>query len=247
MPNPEPSTPRTDRLNLPGFLQTGLLNVINHLLANDPQASHRLLAHAGKTLVLSAAALDMPWVIGADGLLQVNTASAPAEQPPDLHIILDAQSLREAIAKRVPLSLSGTRVTGDVELAQALSWLMAHVRWDAEDDLARWIGDIPARRFARSGKAALAQGRQLWERMGDDARDWFAQSPRDLISRHEMTATQDAVRDLRDAAARLDKRLALLRQQLGSAFPAPPDLPLERQPPQGGQGSLGRSGVSSRD
>jgi hypothetical protein len=62
----------------------------------------------------------------------------------------------------------------------------------------------------------MAQGQQTWTRAHDDARDWFAASPRALVSRGELAQMQEQVRELRDQAARLEKRLALLRKQFGT-------------------------------
>ncbi|MGC8507752.1 MAG: ubiquinone biosynthesis accessory factor UbiJ [Thiomonas sp.] len=197
-------------------LQSLVSPAINHLLTTDPHAQGRLRAHAGKTLVFSALGMDLPFEISPDGLLRTPQDSAMATDDAHLHITLDMDALRDALARRAPLSLSGARVRGDAELAQTLSWLMAHVRWDAEDDLAQLIGDIPAHRLAQAGQAAATQGRQAWERGHARARDWFATRPRALVSRSELTQQQDAVRDLRDRTARLEKRIALLRKQIGA-------------------------------
>ena len=197
-------------------LQALFLPAINHLLATDPQAQGKLRAHTGKTLVLSALGVDLPWEIDPEGLLRTPVDIAPTADDAHLHITLDLDALRDAIARRAPLSLSGARVRGDAELAQTLSWLMAHVRWDAEDDLAQLIGDIPAHRLVRTGQTAAAHGKQTWERANARARSWFADSPRTLVSRSELTQQQDAVRDLRDRAARLEKRIALLHKQMGA-------------------------------
>lgn len=193
-----------------------VLPALNHLLATDPQAQGKLRPHAGKSLVFSALGMDLPWEVSPDGLLRTPEGIPPAADDADLHITLDLDAVRDAVAKRAPLSLSGARVRGDAELAQTLSWLMAHVRWDAEDDLAQLIGDIPAHRLVHTGQAAVAQGRQAWERSQTRARDWFAASPRALVSRSELTQQQDAVRELRDRAARLEKRIAVLRTQIGT-------------------------------
>ena len=195
-------------------LQLLVLPALNHLLATDPQAQGKLRPHAGKSLVFSALGVDLPWEIDPDGLLRTPEHTPRSADDADLHITLDLDALRDAVAKRAPLSLSGARVRGDAELAQTLSWLMAHVRWDAEDDLAQLIGDIPAHRLVHTGQAALAQGRQAWESSQARARDWFAASPRALVSRGELTQQQDAVRELRDRAARLEKRIAVVRNQI---------------------------------
>ena len=36
------------------------------------------------------------------------------------------------------------RIEGDVQLAADVNWLVDHVRWDVEDDLARIVGDASA-------------------------------------------------------------------------------------------------------
>lgn len=205
-----------DGVQLARRLQTLVLPAINHLLAADPQAQGKLRANVGKTLVFSALGVDLPWEIDSEGALRTATDAALTADAAHLHITLDIDALRDAVAKRAPLSLSGARVRGDAELAQTLSWLMAHVRWDAEDDLAQLIGDIPAHRLVHTGQTAATQGKQAWQRANDRARDWFSARPRDLVSRSELTQQQEAVRELRDRAARLEKRLALLRKQLGA-------------------------------
>jgi ubiquinone biosynthesis protein UbiJ len=197
-------------------LQSLVQPAINHLLAADSQAQGRLRAHAGKTLVFTALGIDLPWQIGADGLLHVPQSEPFAAGDADLHITVDIDALRQAIARGTPLGLSAAQVRGDADLAQTLSWVLAHVRWDAEDDLAQLIGDIPAHRLARAGQAALAKGRQVWERGQAKTRAWFAQGPRALVSHDEFAQQQDAVRDLRDRAARLQKRIAQLQQHTGA-------------------------------
>lgn len=213
MPLPDFTSLMPDASTVARRLQTVLLPALNHLLATDAQAQEKLRSHHGKSLVLSALGVDLAWTVGDQGLLQAADQPVDAQQA-DLHIALAADALRDAIARRTPLRLSAAQVRGDAELAQTVSWLMAHVRWDAEDDLARLIGDIPAHRVARGGQAVLTQGKQRWERAQTQARDWFAASPRALVSRCELATLQDAVRELRDSAARLDKRLDLLRRRL---------------------------------
>jgi ubiquinone biosynthesis protein UbiJ len=214
IPDIQPLIP--DRTSLVRRLQSLVLPALNHLLAADPQAQGKLGAHAGKTVVFTALGIDFPWEVEPEGLLRTATSAVRGNDEADLHITLDLDALREAIAQRAPLNLTGARITGDAELAQTLSWLMAHVRWDAEDDLAQLVGDIPAHRISRAGQKLAAQGQQTWTRAHNDARDWFAASPRALVSRGELAQMQEQVRELRDQAARLEKHLALLRKQFGT-------------------------------
>jgi ubiquinone biosynthesis protein UbiJ len=47
------------------------------------------------------------------------------------------------------------RIEGDVQLAAEVNWLIDHVRWDPEEDLARLIGDAPAHTLAQTAKRAV--------------------------------------------------------------------------------------------
>jgi ubiquinone biosynthesis protein UbiJ len=46
-------------------------------------------------------------------------------------------------------------VRGDVQFAAEVAWLAENVRWDAEEDLSRWIGDAPAHTLANMARRAV--------------------------------------------------------------------------------------------
>ncbi|MNT34323.1 hypothetical protein D3C72_1702990 [compost metagenome] len=53
------------------------------------------------------------------------------------------------------------RIEGDVQLAAEINWLVDHVRWDVEEDLARVIGDAPAHTVAQVASRAAQALRQF--------------------------------------------------------------------------------------
>jgi len=50
---------------------------------------------------------------------------------------------------------------GDVQLAAEVNWLVDHVRWDVEDDLARVIGDVPAHAIGNAVRRVVGALRQF--------------------------------------------------------------------------------------
>lgn len=52
------------------------------------------------------------------------------------------------------------QIEGDAALAEVASWLMKNLRWDLEDDVARWLGHTPAELLRQWG----AQVRQALQR-----------------------------------------------------------------------------------
>ena len=47
-------------------------------------------------------------------------------------------------------------IGGDAALAEAASWLMKNLRWDLEDDLARWLGTTPSQVLKSVGEQVKA-------------------------------------------------------------------------------------------
>ena len=53
------------------------------------------------------------------------------------------------------------RVEGDVQLAADVNWLVDHLRWDIEEDVARVIGDAPAHALGQAVREAARVLRQF--------------------------------------------------------------------------------------
>lgn len=132
--------------------QRKLLIVLNHVLMQEPEATARLLRQKGRVLRLQWRDFSLRLRITPAGLLELDEGS----QTPDLSLDV-TESSPTALAQQV---LSGSQpavcIAGDVQLAAEINWLSQHVRWDAEDDLARIVGDVPAQRLVQLARTALA-------------------------------------------------------------------------------------------
>ena len=205
--------------SLPTAIQQALLprvvRAINHLIEREPQARSRLRMHAGKQVMLRAPSVRVMLAVAQDGAFQVHEADAH-DQPPALCLDVDASAMLAAKMRGQPLGLTGVHITGDAEFAQTMSWLMANLRWDAEDDLAGLIGDVGAHRVARAARGLMGEVQRLRHQLEGDARDWVAESPRALVGRGEFTTCSAQVAQLRDAVARMDKRITLLARHARS-------------------------------
>jgi ubiquinone biosynthesis protein UbiJ len=147
--------------------QARLTLLVNHVIAAEPEATRRLLAHSGALIEVEwtgwPAFLPAPppaqWRVTPAGLLEVEDGSAdPVDPSRTLVVSLDQPSLTAwafaGAQGRPPMA-----VRGDVGLAAEIGWLAENLRWDIEDDLARIVGDAPARQLTQFGRA-VAQGVQ---------------------------------------------------------------------------------------
>jgi ubiquinone biosynthesis protein UbiJ len=82
----------------------------------------------------------------------ITHASAKAA---DLVLRVNEPSPFELVKTVVQGEKPAIRIEGDVQLAAEVNWLIDHVRWDPEEDLARLIGDAPAHTLAQNAKRAV--------------------------------------------------------------------------------------------
>lgn len=166
--------------------------VVNHLLRSQDAAAQRLVAHAGKRVFIDWSSADPRWpkppalwlVVTSAGLFET-TSRPDAMQPPDgLRLEVDLPAPTELPRFLVEGRRPTTRIEGDTALAADLAWLAENLRWDAEHDLARLIGDLPARTLVMAGQTVLSGLRSLVPRArpSDDGqggeRDFGAAAPR---------------------------------------------------------------------
>ena len=128
-----------------------LVLFLNHVLMSEPQAMARLARHQGQRIALV-------WQ-GQCLQLQPTPAGLFERGEPD------GFDLRLTVTEASPLALAAAlargdkpkvHIEGDVQLAAEVNWLIDNVRWDAEEDLARLIGDAPAHTLAGLGRQAWA-------------------------------------------------------------------------------------------
>ena len=121
-------------------LQDKLVLLLNHVLGQEPAAMERLRRQKGRCIQLSWRHFRLQWLITPAGLL----ARADAHTDADLHLHINQESPLTLVQGLVKGEKPAMRIDGDVMLAADINWLVDHVRWDLEEDLARLVGDAPA-------------------------------------------------------------------------------------------------------
>ena len=144
-----------------------LVLLVNHVIAAEPAALERLRPHAARTMqieltgwpTLLPAVGPFAFRVSPAGLVEwLPEASSP---PPDLRVAVDAANPALAMTRIVAGERPAIAVSGDAVFASDIDWLIDNLRWDLQDDLARFVGDAPARQLARVGgwfAGALRQG-----------------------------------------------------------------------------------------
>ncbi|WP_050877536.1 ubiquinone biosynthesis accessory factor UbiJ [Bordetella pertussis] len=188
---------------------------LNALLERESWARDRLARHAGKTVRFALGGFALSLTIDSEGRVQeADSAVVP-------NVTLSAAE-SSSLARLLPGDGRAdfadlTHISGDAALAQVVADLARDLRWDAEDELARVVGDIPAARLL-GGARALAGGareRNVSEYLAEESavlvgRPQWEQWRLDLA---RFGADSDA---LARSAAALEARLARLDARRGA-------------------------------
>lgn len=131
---------------------------LNHVLSQEPAATQRLVGVQGRTLRVCWAPLRMTLSVTPAGMFEL----ASDDVPIDLEIEVAQASPLVLVGQMLAGERPAVRIEGDVALAAEINWLIEHVRWDFEEDLARIIGDAAAGQLAGAAR-----------QVGARLRDWI--------------------------------------------------------------------------
>ena len=125
-------------------VQQRVVLFLNHVLMQEKEATDRLVRQKGRIARVQWRVYSMALVITPAGLLNL----APEAAVPDLRLEVTENSPFALAQTALRGDKPAIRIEGDVQLAAEINWLVDHVRWDVEEDMARVIGDAPARAVA---------------------------------------------------------------------------------------------------
>jgi ubiquinone biosynthesis accessory factor UbiJ len=162
---PDPFSSWLNALAPPAWMvaeaQGRLVLLLNHVLQQEPEAMVRLERQHGQVARLVWQRWSLALTATPVGLLDL----APADARPDLTLTVMSTSPFDVLALALRGDKPPVHIEGNVQLAAEVNWLIDHVRWDMQADLARLVGDVPAHQISQVAGGAAAALRSLVQRM----------------------------------------------------------------------------------
>ncbi|MFZ2739525.1 MAG: hypothetical protein WBI20_11710 [Burkholderiaceae bacterium] len=137
-------------------VQRRIVLLINHVLMQENEAMQRLARQKGRVVLFQWRSFTLKLMATPAGLLD----RAQTQAQPELSLEVSEESPAALVEGLLRGEKPAVRIAGDVQLAAEVNWLIDHVRWDLEEDLAGLLGDVPAHALcqaARRGFSALRQ------------------------------------------------------------------------------------------
>lgn len=177
---------------------------LNHVLRQQPWAAQRLAAHAGRTVELRAPAPAPALRLGISPDGELSPADPAAESA--LVVTLKPGALPKLLSRSDDL-LDEVEISGNAELASELQLLFRNLRWDAEEDLSRVVGDVAAHRLMGLARNFSAWQRDAALRLGQNLADYWTEERPLIAHRDDIGRFLRDVDTLRDDLERLARRI----------------------------------------
>ncbi|HEX8986479.1 MAG TPA: hypothetical protein VF816_00845 [Rhodocyclaceae bacterium] len=187
------------------MIEAAAIAALNHLLGQADWARARLAPFAGRHAEVAMPPWRLRLRIDDDG----SFASAEAGAVPDVEVALPAEAPFLAAQGGEKL-MQAARISGPAQFASELGYVLKNLRWDFEEDLSRFIGDIAAHRVAQT----LGLFGQWQKRTAERAAAGFARYATEtnpmLAKRSELHEMTTGVGELQGSVALAERRLDAL-------------------------------------
>ena len=187
----------------PMMLEPPVTLALNHLLDAEPWARERLSVFAGAVVELRFPLLPpMRLAITEAGRL------SPAGREIAASLVLAfGPEVVPALIRGEDHLTRAVHTEGDPKFAGEMLFLVRHLRWDVEEDLAGVLGDVAAHRLAAGARELFAAQREALARTAENLADYVLEERQLVAHPASFEEHRVGVAGLRDAIERLEKRV----------------------------------------
>jgi len=188
-------------------LPAPLLAAINHLLGQADWARAKLAPFAGHAARIKLPPFEAAFWVGVDGCITAPTLATETE--PEVSISLPAATPLLALQGKDAV-MRAARIEGSAEFAEALGFVIRNLRWDAEEDLSKVVGDIAAHRIVAGTREFAAWQQQAAQNFAENLAEYFTEEQPLIARQADIAGLSNDIDHLRDDVARLEKRVQRL-------------------------------------
>ncbi len=176
---------------------------LNHVLAQNAWAMQRLTPLAAKSFAVQAVPLPaITLTIQPDGQVKSAAPGTPAEAT--LSATPDALLRYFTVAPHDPNLI---HIFGDNALGTEIGHILAHLNWEAEEDLSRLFGDVVAHRLGGFARHWINWRKQSALSLAAATSEYFTEERPLIAKRNRIEQFAHEVDTLRQAADQIETRI----------------------------------------
>jgi ubiquinone biosynthesis accessory factor UbiJ len=196
-------------------------------LASAEAVLNRNIAASTRAAALAKRLEGTSLQVDVDGITRVRMTCcggrtallAGDDSPADAVVSGSAPALMQMFRAGTPNAQTRTsvQIRGDAEIANLYRDLFAAARPDLEEELSRWVGDMPARHLSLLAKSVRTWARRARRAAAENIAEYLQEEGRDLVTKTEMAEFLRGVDGVRESLDRIEARLILIERRGKSA------------------------------
>jgi len=176
------------------------LAALNHLLSQADWARAKLLPFAGRRARLAMPPFQLDFAIRTDGYVETST------EAPDVVMTLPADAPLRALQGQEQV-IAAARVEGNAHLATELSFVLRNLRWDAEEDLSRAVGDIAAHRLVQGANVVAGWQKNAARNLAENVAEYISEENPLVVRPQDVASHAAELTEVCDKMSQLEKRI----------------------------------------
>jgi ubiquinone biosynthesis accessory factor UbiJ len=195
-------------------------------LASAEAALNRNIAASSEAKALAVGLEGTSLQVEVDGVTRIRAVClggrlallAGDDSAVDAAISGSAPALLQMLKSGTPAQTrSSLQIRGDAEIAGRYRDLFAAARPDLEEELSRWVGDLPARHLAQLARSVRTWARRARRTAGENIAEYLQEEGRDLVTKTELEEFLRGVDGVREGVDRIEARLKRMEQRVKNA------------------------------
>ena len=183
--------------------------IINHLLSQNDWMQSKLIAHKNKTITIAISNFEIHFEVKNNGQLK----TIDKKKKVDCIIKL---SINDFISQIINNNKGKISIEGDLELAKEVSEILKQIEWDIEEDLSKYIGDIPAIHTTRLIKKILHTGKNNINNLTGSLLEYWEEENKILAKKNHVSKFNYEVDQIVEDVDRLEAKINMIINKIKS-------------------------------
>jgi ubiquinone biosynthesis accessory factor UbiJ len=177
--------------------------VLNHLLSQNDWMQSDLIDHRDKIIKIEISDLKLILKVDKNGLLN----SLSESEKFDCIIKL---SINDFINQLIKKNNGNISIEGDLELANKVSQVLKKIEWDVEEDLSKYIGDLPAIQATKILKKIVTNSKKNISNISGGLLEFWQEENKILTKKRDVETFNSEVDKIVDDTERLEAKIKII-------------------------------------
>ena len=180
--------------------------ILDHLLSQNDWMQSKLVEHKNKIIIIKISDLKLILKVDENGLLH----SLNEAEKFDCIIKLTVNSF---ISQLINNNNNNISIEGDLELANQVAQVLKKIEWDIEEDLSKYIGDIPAIKTTKILKKVVTKGQKNIGHITGALLEYWQEENKILTKKRNVEIFNSEVDKIVEDTERLEARIKIMIKQ----------------------------------